>query len=163
MIFQILVDSAPSPITEPVAGVGILWPAIILVGLVIVIVLGIAFQKLLHALQRPELHGLTPEKVRETWEQIEQMSSQGVMGAKLSVIEADKLLDGVLRSMIIPGETMGERLKSAAYKYKDISKVWSAHKLRNQMVHDSAFEITTSQAKRALKDFEAALKTLHVL
>jgi hypothetical protein len=163
MIFQILVDSSPNPIAGPASAVGILWPAIILVGLVIVIVLGIAFQKLLHALRRPELHGLTPEKVRETWDQIEQMSNQGVMGAKLSVIEADKLLDGVLRSMIMPGETMGERLKSAAYKYKDINKVWVAHKLRNQMVHDSTFEITVPQAKRALKDFEAALKTLHIL
>jgi len=163
MIFQIITETAPSPIAEPMTSVGTLWPAIILVGLVIVIVLGIAFQKLLHALQRPDLHGLTPDKIRETWTQIEQMSNQGLMGAKLSVIEADKLLDGVLRSMIIPGETMGERLKSASYKYKDISKVWTAHKLRNQMVHDSAFEITPQQAKRALKDFEAALKTLHVL
>lgn len=163
MIFQIIADTQPNPIVVPTSGPGLLWPAIILIGLVIVVVLGIAFQKLLHALQRPELHGLTPEKVRETWDQIEQMSNQGVMGAKLSVIEADKLLDGVLRSMIIPGETMGERLKSAAYKYKDINQVWNAHKLRNQLVHDSAFEITVPQAKRALKDFEAALKTLHIL
>ena len=163
MIFQLIVDSSPTPITEPVTASTVLWPAILIVGLVILIVLGIAFQKLMHALRRPELHGLTPEKVRETWTQIEQMSNQGLMGAKLSVIEADKLLDGVLRSMIIPGETMGERLKSAAYNYKDISKVWNAHKLRNQLVHDSTFEISVSQAKRALKDFEAALKTLHVL
>jgi hypothetical protein len=163
MIFQIIVDSQTSPIAQPVNGVGILWPAILIIGLVIVIVLGIAFQKLLHAFRRPELHGLTPEKILETWNQIEQMANQGVMGSKLAVIEADKLLDGVLRSMIMPGETMGERLKSASYKYKDINKVWPAHKLRNQMVHDTTFEISSSQAKRALKDFEAALITLHVL
>lgn len=162
-MFQLIVDPSPTPIAQPATAVGILWPAMLLVGLVIVIVIGIAFQKLLHAMRRPELHGLTPEKIRESWIQIEQMSNQGVMGAKLAVIEADKLVDGVLRSMIIPGETMGERLKSASYKYKDISKVWGAHKLRNQLVHDSTFELGVPQAKRALKDFEAALKTLHVL
>ena len=163
MIFQIIAANS-SVATQPVsAAPGVLWPAIVIIGLVVLIVLGVAFQKLLHAMRRPDMYGLTPEKVRETWAQIEEMSGQGVMGAKLAVIEADKLLDGVMRSLIIPGETMGERLKSAQYKYKDINKVWPAHKLRNQLVHDSTFEITISQAKRALKDFEAALKTLHVL
>ncbi|HVM90655.1 MAG TPA: hypothetical protein VMU11_02050 [Verrucomicrobiae bacterium] len=163
MIFQLIVDTPSNAIVEPATSVGVLWPAITVLGLVVLVVLGIAFQKLLHAMRRPEMYGLTPEKVRETWEQIEQMSGQGAMGAKLAVIEADKLLDGVLRSLIFPGETMGERLKSAQYKFKDINKVWPAHKLRNQLVHDSTFELTIPQAKRALKDFEAALRTLHVL
>ncbi|MEI7512257.1 MAG: hypothetical protein WCK01_02235 [Candidatus Uhrbacteria bacterium] len=163
MIFQLILDSNPTPIAQPASGQALLWPAIALIGVVVVIILGILFQKLMYALRRPELHGLTPEKVRETWRQIEETSDHGIMGAKLSVIEADKLLDGVLRSMVIPGETLGERLKSAAYTYKDIHKVWPAHKLRNQLVHDSTFEITISQAKRALKDYEAALRTLHIL
>jgi hypothetical protein len=163
MMFQLIVDSQNPAVTEPANTVGVLWPAIIVLGLVVLVILGIAFQKLLYAFRRPEMYGLTPEKVRETWEQIDQMSNQGVMGAKLAVIEADKLLDGVLRSLIFPGETMGERLKSAQYKFKDINKVWPAHKLRNQLVHDSTFEITVPQARRALKEFEAALRTLHVL
>jgi hypothetical protein len=65
--------------------------------------------------------------------------------------------------MMLPGETLGERLKSAAYKYPNIRQVWGAHRLRNQLVHDSAFELSLRQAKGALRDYQAALKTLNVM
>ncbi len=131
--------------------------------LVIMIVVGVLIHKLLRAIRRPELYGMEREKIQETWQQIQQLSTQGVMGAKLSVIEADKLLDQALKSMMMPGETLGERLKVAAYKYPQIRNVWPAHKLRNQLVHDAAFEITSRAAHQALHDFENALKTLNVL
>jgi hypothetical protein len=140
-----------------------MWPAWIILGLVLLVIIGIAVQRIVASLRRPDMHGLSREKVLETWAEIEKSSGQGIMGAKLSVIEADKLLDGVLKSMLIPGETMGERLKAAQYSYPNIRNVWSAHKLRNQLVHDSAFEITSGQARRALRDFREALRTLHLL
>ena len=106
---------------------------------------------------------MSEEKVRETMDEINEQAEQSVMGAKLAVIEADKLVDNVLRAMVIPGETMGERLKAAAHNYPKIREVWPAHKLRNQLVHDSDFNLTQNRAKRALQDFEKALKTLNVL
>jgi hypothetical protein len=65
--------------------------------------------------------------------------------------------------MMIPGETLADRLKMAAYNYPAITKVWSAHKLRNQLVHDSSFELRASEARRALSDFHDALRTLRIL
>lgn len=131
---------------------------IIIVGLLIVIGIATAFR----ALTRPTLEGLNSKRLMEMWTEIEKTSDHGLMGAKLAVVEADKLLDTVLRKLHFPGETMGERLKTAAYKYPNISKVWGAHKLRNQLVHDATFEITVRQAKSAVKDFHAALKELNV-
>ncbi len=162
MIFQILFNANAPQAPAATTGFG-LWPALLLLGLVLVVILGVLFQKALRMLSRPEMIGLTPEKIRSTWEEIEKSSDSSLMGAKLAVIEADKLLDGVLRSMVIPGETLGERLKMAEYKYPAIRNVWPAHKLRNQLVHDSTFELSIAQAKRALKGFEAALKVLNVL
>jgi hypothetical protein len=78
-------------------------------------------------------------------------------------MEADKLLDHVLKSMSFPGETMAERLKLAEYKYASLRQVWPAHKLRNQLVHDPAFDMSVRQAKFALKEFKDALKVLNVL
>lgn len=164
-MFQLLFDSGVSSVPAAAAAspVASLWPAWLLLGVVALVIVGVAVQRIVASFRRPDMHGLTREKVRHAWDQIEKNSVHGLMGAKLAVIEADKLVDNVLKSMLIPGETMGERLKAAQYSYADIRKVWPAHKLRNQLVHDSAFEITQSQAKRALKDFYAALKTLRAL
>lgn len=165
MMFQLLFESgAPAAATPATPStVPALWPAWLLLGVVSIAMVGIAVQRLIASMRRPELHGMTREKVLATWAEIEKNAAHGLMGAKLAVIEADKLLDGVMKSMLIPGETMGERLKAAQYSYPDIRRVWPAHKLRNQLVHDSTFEITHGQAKRALKDFYAALKTLRII
>ena len=159
MFFQFILDTNPAgPVSA--GGFGLGYLAILLVFLIVVfVIIRLAWKKL----SRPELHGMDREVIAKTWQQLLQMSEQGVMGAKLSVIEADKLLDQALKSMMMPGETLGERLKSAGYKYPSLRQVWNAHRLRNQLVHDASFEITIRQAKQALRDFEAALKTLNVM
>jgi len=85
------------------------------------------------------------------------------MGAKLALLEADNLLDSGLKSIMMPGETLGERLKVAGYKYPNLKNVWWAHKLRNQLAHESSFQISQRQARQALDEFERALKTLNIL
>lgn len=161
MILQILFDTGIRQ--PPTATSATLWPVWVVLGLVGVAIVGIIVQRVIVALQRPDLHGLSPEKIRDTWAEIEKSLGHGLMGAKLAVIEADKLLDGVLKSLLFPGDTMGERLKTAQYKYPNIRKVWPAHKLRNQLVHDATFELTQSQARRAVSDFHDALRLLRVL
>lgn len=163
MIFQLLFDSGSPVATAPAGPAVSLWPAWLILGVVLVVIFGIIAQRIVSSMRRPDLYGLSREKILETWAEIEKNAEHGIMGAKLAVIEADKLVDGVMKSILIPGETMGERLKAAQYSYPDIRKVWSAHKLRNQLVHDSTFEISHGQAKRALKEFHEALKTLRAL
>jgi hypothetical protein len=164
MLFQFVFDSGIGNTTLPsgstnfgsVLGIVLL---VIVVALIAIIGIATAFR----AFTRPTLEGLDPKRLAAMWAEIEKTSDHGLMGAKLAVVEADKLLDTVLRKMHLPGETMGERLKMAAYKYPNISRVWPAHKLRNQLVHDATFEISIRQAKSAVRDFHDALKTLNVL
>ena len=164
MIFQFLLGNnsteAETISTSAWSGATIFIIAVVLVVLVFCIIIG---RKIWRRLHEPELHGLDRKKIQSTWGEIQKTSDQGIMGAKIAVIEADKLLDGVLKSMFMPGETLGERLKVAAYKYPNIRQVWPAHRLRNQLVHDNAFQITMRQAKSAIHDYEHALKTLNVL
>ncbi|MCE9586040.1 hypothetical protein K8R04_01830 [Candidatus Uhrbacteria bacterium] len=164
MLFQFVFDGGnvagkvlPSGTTNFGSVLGIVL-LVIVVGLLAAIGIATMFR----ALSRPSLEGLDPKRLAAMWAEIEKTSEHGLMGAKLAVVEADKLLDTVLRKLHFPGETMGERLKTAAYKYPNISKVWGAHKLRNQLVHDATFEISLRQAKSAVRDFHAALKTLNV-
>ena len=164
MIFQFVFDSGAGNALVP-AGFSSLFgwigPAMLVVLIALIIVMGIV--TVFRALSRPSLEGLDPKRLKAMWAEIEKTSDHGLMGAKLAVVEGDKLLDTVLRKLHFPGETMGERLKTAAYKYPDISRVWGAHKLRNQLVHDATFEISVRQAKSAVRDFHSALKTLNVL
>ena len=167
LLFQIVLQ--PSVADASLANTGSeTGPVVSSVGVGFAIVIGVilfasAVAMLIRKLSRPELDGLSPEKIKQIWKQILHASQQGVLGRKMAVIEADKLLDNVLKSMMIPGETLGERLKMAAYKYPKIRDIWSAHKLRNQLVHESSFELSGREASRAIHDYEKCLKMLNVL
>lgn len=78
----------------------------------------------------------------------------------LALIEADKLLDFFLKARHFAGNTLGERLKVAGYRFPELRKVWSAHKMRNRIVHESAAKITQSQAKSYWKDYQKAYRIL---
>lgn len=159
---DIPLDSAPQLIAgSSQGGVGaIAWIGIaLLIGFFVLI--GIFSLKKMFS--RVNLHGLTVEQIRRQWEEIEQISSQSRMGQKMAIVEADKLLDGVLKSMAMPGQTLGERLKFACYKYADLKKVWFAHRLRNQIVHEATFEVGDRDARLAVAEYKRALKTLGVL
>lgn len=115
-------------------------------------------------LSRPEMWGMAREEVTRRWQEIRGVSGQhGQMGMKMALMEADKLLDSALKSLMMPGDTLGERLKVACYKYPALRSVWPAHKLRNQLVHQHDFQLSERETRRALDEYERALKTLNII
>jgi len=78
----------------------------------------------------------------------------------LSVINADKLVDQAMRERGLKGETMGERMKNGVALFSDRNGIWTAHKLRNVIVHEPDASVTYDQAKNALGCFRKALKDL---
>ncbi|MEA3272171.1 MAG: hypothetical protein U9P90_00715 [Patescibacteria group bacterium] len=121
-------------------------------------------KRIISFFSRPELHGMSRDRIKQEWEKIEDLLGRKEDTAwKLAVMEADKLLDHSLKSMAIPGINLGERLKFIQHKYPKINQVWGAHKIRNRMAHESGFRLSNSMAKRAIKDFKNALEELNVL
>lgn len=107
---------------------------------------------------------LNRQKFTATWKEIEGLAKQGsAAGRKLAVIEADKLLDHALKGVGFPGETMADRLKVAQYQHPKIKDVWTAHKWRNQLVHEQDFHLSERQTHEALRAFEAVLRSLRAL
>lgn len=135
----------------------------VVLGLVVVVLAVYGVWKFVRLFTRPETHGLTREQVAERWKSIRHTSQQGQMGAKLAVMEADTLLDSALKSLLMPGTTLGERLKMACYKYPKLKDVWWAHKIRNQLVHEASFQLSSRMATQALNEFEKAFKILNLL
>ncbi|HET8884339.1 MAG TPA: hypothetical protein VFM68_02615 [Candidatus Saccharimonadales bacterium] len=98
-------------------------------------------------------------KFRLKWLAIEkQLKKEEPSSYLLAVLNADKLLDQALRDRRIKGETMGERMKTAKNMWSNANVVWSAHKLRNQIAHETDPQVSYDDARRALAGFKQALK-----
>ena len=104
-------------------------------------------------------------KVNKEWENIvKRLDSRDEANYKLAVIEADKLLDTVLKDLTIPGSTMGERLKAVTLsQLPSIDNVWKVHRLRNHLVHTTDFTLTENKARQAIDIYNQAFKELKVL
>ncbi len=158
-------DLTPNQLEEApaqTASMGLIGIAVIS-GFIALIVAVVGFRWMIRRCSRPEMTGLSREEIQKRFASIREMSTKGLMGAKLAVMEADTILDAGLKSIRMPGETLGERLKVACYKYPKLKDVWWAHKLRNSLAHDAAFQTTAREAKKAIDEFERALQTLNIL
>ncbi|MBI2676659.1 MAG: hypothetical protein HYX21_01730 [Candidatus Yanofskybacteria bacterium] len=83
---------------------------------------------------------------------------------KFAVIEADNIVEDILTQAGYPGETLGEKLKQInKNQLASIDSLWSAHKLRNLIVHDPDYQIRYNDAREAIRDYEKALRELGVL
>jgi hypothetical protein len=161
MFFQLIFDAGTA---TPSATGGVSLPLIFLV-LLIVLVVAAGIVKLLRgAGKSSNWDALNRQKFTASWKEIEALAKQGSpAGRKLALIEADKLLDHALKSVGFPGETMADRLKVAQYQHPKIKDVWTAHKWRNQLVHEQNFSLSDRQTHEALRAFEAVLRSLKAL
>ena len=106
---------------------------------------------------------LDREKYRIEWLKIENnLDKNNLATYQFAVLSADKLFDQALKEIGIKGENMGERLKNAKDKFarEMLNQIWTAHKLRNQIAHETDLQINLIGARRALATFKKALKEL---
>ncbi len=83
---------------------------------------------------------------------------------KFAVIEADKLVDELIKSAGFPGETLGDRLMNMnKTQLVTLDSLWEAHKIRNRLVHDTNYFLRYTEAKRAVGLYEKTLKELQAL
>lgn len=68
---------------------------------------------------------------------------------KLAIIEADIILDGLLKERGYAGNSLGERLRNITpAQLSSIDDAWEAHKVRNQIAHEGADFILTKRIAR---------------
>lgn len=105
--------------------------------------------------------GLNKEKYHVAWLGIEQQLKRNDDSSfYLTILNADKLVDQALRERGFKGETMGERMKMAKGSWTNANHVWSAHKLRNRIAHETNVRVSFDETRRALASFKQALKDL---
>jgi len=106
----------------------------------------------------------TEDLIQREWKQIDTLlSGKSPSQLRQALISADKTLDNALRDLF-DGNTLGDKLKLSdkkfdKYLYDDI---WKAHKLRNNLVHESGFEPPHFVITEAIQTLRRALQTLGV-
>jgi len=125
---------------------------VLVVGILLIVVI---------ALTKKGPSPLDVDKYRLKWLTIEkQLNRDQPASFHMTVLNADKLLDQALRERGVRGETMGERMKTAKDTWSNANAVWTAHKLRNQIAHESDVQVGYDDARRALAGFKQALKDI---
>lgn len=107
--------------------------------------------------------GLDKSYIDSKWQEIEQLMQLGSpSNYSRAVLEADKLLDHILKGYRAPGMTMGDRLKASQNRFsKDgYNAAWQAHKVRNELVHNSRYQVLDYVAKTAINNFKKAIDEL---
>ena len=81
-----------------------------------------------------------------------------------ALITTDKALDNALRDLV-SGETMGERLKNAYTLFDKTlyNQIWSAHKMRNALVHESGYEPPHHMVTGGINNLKKGLRSLGAL
>lgn len=113
---------------------------------------------------------IPPETAKESplgsrWEEIQKhLNSIKEAEWKFAVIEADSLVDYILKSAGYPGDTMGDRLKNIdKSQIVTLDGLWEAHKIRNRLAHDPSYFLRYGEAKRAVQLYEKTLKELQAI
>jgi len=79
------------------------------------------------------------------------LNSSSEIELKHAVLEADKLVDHILKLKGYEGDTFAERLRSAEeYIDRNIyQSIWEGHKIRNQIAHEHELRITNQELRAA--------------
>lgn len=114
-------------------------------------------------LQQPESVSLDRQYAANKWQEIEQLMQLGQpSNFQRAILEADKLLDHLLKGHRAPGLTMSDRLKASQNKFskEGYGAAWQGHKVRNEIVHNSDYPITDFIARNAIQNFKKAIDEL---
>ena len=102
---------------------------------------------------------------RERWASVSKKASLDSPDAmRAAIIEADSIVDDILRTIGISGEHVADRLAQInPDTLQSFDRLWRAHRLRNELVHTPDFSLSAEDAKSTLEDYESFLREIGVL
>ncbi len=117
------------------------------------------------------IESLIPQEAPEERENKRWKHVQALIGSnnpndwRMAVLEADSMLEDMTLAMNIPGDTLGERLKSIEPSdFLTLQNAWEAHKIRNQIAHQgSEFVLEYRVASQAIKNFESVFREFELI
>jgi len=151
------------PVIETIA---ILISALLFAGVVVIIVkigwLSYRVNRFRNVVLRTDM---SKKDAQKAWDNVQKHFFAGNDNdLKIAVMDADNVMNDALRYAGIRGANLGERLKNIKKgQMPNLEDVWAAHKLRNEIAHETNFKMKRDTAERALDTYATALKNLGVL
>lgn len=107
---------------------------------------------------------LEKKKWTKKWNKIKNRLETGIESeAKLAIIEADSLLEDILKEAGYEGKTLEERLKSATKEViSNLEEILEARKIRDNIVYDPDYKLDLTLAKKTLSVYEETIQHLDV-
>ncbi len=102
-----------------------------------------------------------PEIRINKWDEIQKkIDSENPADWKTAIIEADSLIDEIIKNIGYKGADLGERLKNIEPSdFINLQNVWEANRIKNKIVRQGeAFQLTKEEAKETLGKYKKALK-----
>lgn len=108
---------------------------------------------------------LPREIVAQPWVEVQQkLASPNPADWSIAVIQADAILDKILKASGYIGDTMGDRLKQVnSSELNAIDDVWRAHKLRNRLAHGTEGALSRQEVEEAIRGYEKAFRELNYI
>lgn len=80
------------------------------------------------------------------------MESPSSTNWRMAILEADTMLDEMLKKIGAEGETLGERLRSMdVSEFRSLQMAWDAHKMRNTIAHEGLdYQLNKHEAQRVI-------------
>ncbi len=102
-----------------------------------------------------EEHFTGVPKNNRVQDMLDHIGSDNPSDWKLAIIEADIILDELLKESGYGGTSLGERLRSISpAQLESLDDAWQAHKIRNQIAHGGAdFVLTQKLAQDTIKQY----------
>ena len=101
-------------------------------------------------------------KMRRRWQKIMQrLDADDEAEYKLAIIEADTLLDEMLKKMRLAGNNVDERLeKVTLFMLPSVEELKVAHRTRSSIVYDVDYRLSLQEARRVLLAYQKAFEQL---
>ncbi len=100
------------------------------------------------------------------WKLVEShINSDDASKWRLAILEADIILNDLLESLQLHGESIGDKLKKIEPSdFNHLEQAWEAHKIRNAIAHQgSEFLLTQREAKRVIKLYESVFEEFEII
>lgn len=102
---------------------------------------------------------ISKKKMKSIWDKLKiKVATGDVSQFKLAIIEADGIIEKILKDMKLKGENMTEILNNInPNQIENIEDLKKAHLIRNQIVNDEKFELDKKATEEVMGIYEAFL------
>jgi len=108
---------------------------------------------------------VSKRRTLKAWKQIQKrLKTKKESQLKLAILEADQILNEILRMAGYPGKNLDERLEQInSAQLSNIEEIKQAHKLKNRIVSEPDFIITPNEAGIIIDIYKKAFQELNLI